>query len=93
MLKRLPVALFAALIFAVSTSASVLATASPASADQDDHANRGHHAHRAPNPYGANGYWSNGAWHNRLANNGWHGNNPKRHGPKHRKVHGDHDRR
>jgi hypothetical protein len=72
MFKRLPVAVLAALIFAASGSVAILATASPAIADQNDHANRSHHAHRAPNPHRGNGYWANGTWHNTA----WHGNRP-----------------
>jgi len=93
MFKRIPVAVLAALIFAASGPVSVLATASPALADKDDHPNRGHHVHRGPNPYGANGYWSNGAWHYR-SNNGWHGANPKRyHAPVRNHKKHDHDYR
>jgi hypothetical protein len=91
MLKRLPLAVLAAVIVAVSGFA---VTTAPARADRDDHHVKYHPAHpahwnRPPNPYGANGYWSHGAWHNRAANPGRHTGWVKHpHHPKH-----DRDRR
>jgi hypothetical protein len=82
MLRRLPIAAMAAVIFAASGSIAVLATTAPALADRDDHPGRHHHVNRPANPYGANGYWSNGAWHYRAnpgRHNGWNKHHPKPH--------------